>query len=168
MNWYLRKDLIYVHIGRFLHLDITNPWKEMKKLRNVFVPLESHICFGRPPFWDYRLDTRCLFEITAEGVDWKDKWNTPRIECYPVIYVRLFGLAFSIFWKLPPHLDRHWLDLDNYWEQALWYLYYNDKDVIKARDTWPWMKDDESSWRNYFLVNNAIQEGTTESNMQKV
>ena len=50
----------------------------------------------------------------------------------------------------------------DYWEQALWYLYYTDTisqglinkpDIKKAKESWPWQNYEtkESSWNDEFL-----------------
>ena len=57
--------------------------------------------------------------------------------------------------------------MDDYWEQALWYLYYyntisygrlESPDIKKAKESWPWKAvtsfedEGESSWNDKYLL----------------
>ena len=42
---------------------------------------------------------------------------------------------------------------EQYYEQILWYLYYSDKDIIKAEKTWGWETAGKSTWNNDYLIN---------------
>lgn len=101
-----------------------------------------------------------FIQIIAQNVGWKDKYDTPRFEHSPYIWIHIYKWNWIWYWSLPlyqKHRD------DEYWEQALWYLYYyktisqgiGDKpDIRKAKENWPWqdMKGN-STWTNEFLVN---------------
>lgn len=90
------------------------------------------------------------WSIKTNELGWKDKWNTPRFEWSPAFYIFFFHWQFCIWWVAPNVKDRY---DDNYWEQVLWYLYYSDKDIIKAESTWGWVKSGtkESTWDNKYL-----------------
>ena len=137
----------------------------MNKLKGVFKQLPSYIKVSRkswsPVMW---CSKPAFIHIMSEDVGWKDKNGTPRYEWPPYIWIYLFGVSVIIYWKLPEHQRGK---EDDYWEQALWYLYYAsynrkkkgyDKlDINKARETWPWEHSypdprvGESSWTDEFL-----------------
>ena len=83
--------------------------------------------------------------ISISDVMWKDKFGSPRFEESPYLLINLFGYSFGYIWKFNNE--------DEYWEQALWYLYYCDSNLEKAKKSWPWedMKGN-STWKNEFLI----------------
>jgi len=87
-----------------------------------------------------------MFAKTNLG--WKDKWETPRFEWSPSFLIFFFKWQFCIHWKAPIE------DEDRYWEMLLWYNEYADKDIIKAKETWPWKNYEtkESTWDNECLI----------------
>lgn len=88
-----------------------------------------------------------VFHNTTLG--WKDKWGSPRYEWSPAFHMFFFKWQFCIFWNSPDG------DSDKYYEQILWYMNYADKDIKKAKDTWPWVKYEtkKSSWKDEYLLN---------------
>lgn len=133
-------------------------FKTMKLLKGVFKPLECKIFLGKTcniPFGFYNYHH--LF-VTSD-VQWKDKYDTPRYEGPPYIGINLFKYSLIFYWE--PYIHQ-WDDLDQYWEQALWYLYYtntisqglNDKpDIQKAKESWPWQDmQGNSTWSDKFLI----------------
>lgn len=64
---------------------------------------------------------------------WKEKYGSVRYEWSPQFQVWFFGLQFCILWKAPTE------DVDTYFEMALWYLFFADKDLKKAEDSWGWI-----------------------------
>ena len=130
----------------------------MKLLRGIFKPLECKVFLGKTyniPFGFYNYHH--LF-VTSD-VQWKDKYDTPRYEGPPYIGINLFNYSLIFYWE--PYIHQ-WDDLDQYWEQALWYLYYNntisqglnDKpDIQKAKESWPWQDmQGNSTWTDKFLI----------------
>jgi len=80
---------------------------------------------------------------------WKDKHMSPRYEWSPSFHIFFFGLQFCIWW-VPPVNDGLY---DNYWECLLWYLHYSDRDLTKAKETWPWRdRNDNSTWNDEYLL----------------
>lgn len=81
---------------------------------------------------------------------WKDKWDSPRTEWAPAFHIFFFRWQFCIWWVNPCG------DLDSYYEQIIWFLKYSDKDMIKAKDTWPWTnalgETKESTWNDKYLI----------------
>ena len=156
--------MIYWKIKDWICVSIINPFRTMKKLKGVFVPLKRYFMFGIDNKMSYPF-TYCSFPpkifITSSDVMWKYKSDTPRYECPPYIWIHLFGYSWIWYWKLDD--SYHWLDTNDYWEQALWYLYYyktysqgllNKPDIEKAKDSWPWAdcETKQSSWNNKFLI----------------
>ena len=154
---------MYWKFKDWIYIFITNPFKTMNKLKGVFKPLKCY--FKVTTDWRTIPITWCsrpsYISIIFEDVGWKDKWSTPRYEDPPYIWIHLFGLNFLWYWTLPPH---QWKDVDDYWEQALWYLYYyknisqgrlDAPNIDKARESWPWQdyETKKSSWNDKFLIN---------------
>lgn len=150
---------------KIFHFEWENPFKTMNKLKGIFKPLKRYFIWGRNPIHSpviYCPKLEPIF-IRCRDLEWKDKWNTPRYEEPPHIWIYLFGFHLFWYWDLPKNLFYNPKDyIDDYWEQALWYLYYasynkekkgyDDLDINKARDSWPWRNNNGSSWNNKFLV----------------
>ena len=50
--------------------------------------------------------------------------------------------------------------VDEYWEQALWCLYYCDGSLEKGRETWPWRgMDEKSTWDEKYVRNKFRKNG---------
>lgn len=85
-----------------------------------------------------------MFNQTELG--WKDKFSTPRFEWAPAFSLYLFN------WQLHGHYvieDSKWSD--DYWEMYLWWKNYSDKDLERARKTWPWKINGKSSWNEGYI-----------------
>lgn len=161
MFMYLRKDWIYIDLRKYLYLDLENSFKEMKKLKGVFKPLSVRFNYGKnwyPVLW---CSKPAWIHIVTHSVEWKDKFSTPRYEVPPYIWIHLFGFNLVWYWDLPSSLNGNYI-LD-YWEQALWYLYYasynkekkgyDELDIDKARRTFPWQDmNGNSTWIDKFLI----------------
>ena len=102
-----------------------------------------------------------VIQLNNCGVMWKDKYNTPRFEGEsssifgptPRISITLFKRLRLIIWWEAPIEGHHWSDEDTYWEMWLWYKYYCDSDIAKARDTWGWQSmEGDSTWKEEFLL----------------
>ena len=158
---------MYWGFKKWIRLDIENPFKTMKKLKGVFIPLKRYFKFATdkkfyPPFI-YCPKPEKIF-IKSCDVDWKDKWNSPRYEEPPYIWIHLFKYNWVWYWRLPDSFGKPWIYTDDYWEQALWYLYYasynrkkkgyDELDINKAREKWPLTdcETKQSSWNNKFLI----------------
>lgn len=158
------KTWIYINIFGIISIDCDRT-NIMKKLKGVFVPLECYFRFTKnyAPFM-FTGHHGKLLSISIHDIKWKDKYDTPRLEEIPFISIGLFNkFFFNWIWKLPLHLEEHWIDIDDYWEQALWYLYYYDTysqglldkpNIEKAKESWPWINSEtkESSWKDKFLI----------------
>lgn len=85
------------------------------------------------------------------GLGWKDKYESPRFEFSPAIYLFFFNWQIFVHWHAPVEGKNGYED--NYWEQLLWYSRYSNYDLEVARKTWPWVdsKTKKSTWNENFL-----------------
>ena len=151
--------MIYWYYKKWIYLSINNPFKNMNKVKGVFIPLKRYFKFSKedwfPVLW---VSNPSKIQIIFHDVMWKDKYDTPRYECCPYIWIHLFGYNFIWYWTLPEHLKY----IEEYWEQALWYLYYyntysqgllDKPNIEKAKENWPWQDGNgNSSWNDNYLV----------------
>ena len=101
----------------------------------------------------------------SKDVLWKDKEYSPRFECTPYIWIHIYKLNIIWFWLLPKKFYFERLLTDDYWEQALWYLYYYNNykmkvpDIVAAEKYWPWedCKTYISTWNTKFLIDYATK-----------
>lgn len=149
---------MYYKIKNWIYVDLSNPCKTMKQLKGVFIPLKLKFKISRKSWYPILWCSKPSFiHIRSNDVIWKDKWDTPRFENCPHIWIHLFGLNIIWYWTLESELDE-----TDYWEQALWYLYYysnisygklSGPDIQRARESWPWRNlDGTSNWNNKFLL----------------
>jgi|SRR3990170_4249214 len=89
------------------------------------------------------------FCIHNLSLAWKEKHSSVRHEWNPAFYIFFFGYQFCIHWTSPDGND------DAYYEQIIWWLYFSDKDLTKAVDTWGWVdyKTQKSTWKSEYLIN---------------
>ena len=157
---------MYLDYRPWIYLNIRNPFKTMKKLKGVFKPLSCYFRYNINNDWFPIIwcSNPAYIHIMSIDVGWKDKYDSPRYEYPPTIWIHIFKLNIIWYWELP-----HEKYMDDYWEQALWYLYYTntisqgliDKpDIEKAKESWPWQSAKEiegsvvweSSWNDKYLV----------------
>lgn len=151
---------MYWTFKKWIYLDIRNPFKTMKKLKGVFKPLKCKFKTNLHDDWFPLLwcSKPSFLHILSVDVGWKDKWDTPRYEYPPAIWIHIFKLNLIWYWELPNNKY-----MDNYWEQALWYLYYyhnisygrlDAPDIKKAKESWPWQDYDtgKSTWNDKYLI----------------
>ena len=93
----------------------------MKKLKGVFKPLKCYFKGNLHSDWFPMLwcSKPAFIHIMSVDVGWKDKYDTPRYEYPPAIWIHLFGINLIWYWDIKR--DEY---TDDYWEQALWYLHY--------------------------------------------
>ena len=152
---------MYLNKRKWIYLDIRNPFKTMKKLKGVFKPLKCYFKWNTNTDWFPMIwySEPAYIHIMSVDVGWKDKFDSPRYEYPPAIWIHLFKLNLIWYWKLPN--EKY---MDDYWEQALWYLYYYKNisygrldipDIKKAKESWPWedMRTKQSSWNDKYLIN---------------
>ena len=164
----VKRDRDIAKKNKLFQFDWFHPTRDMRKVRKLgFIRIPVHIHAGlaeelwqhTSPFYRGR-----ILGIEAFDEGWKDKYNTPRFETNPHIYITLFGVfGINIIWGFKYDInapDEERYDVDKYWEQALWCLYYCDGDLEKARETWPWrdMKE-ESTWDEKYVRNKFRKNG---------
>ena len=137
-----------------------NPTSDIRRAKRAgFIGVPAHLQVGfadelwshTSPYYRGR-----ILSVEAFGVGWKDKYDTPRFESNPHIYITLFNIiGINIIWgfnydyNAPAELR---YDSDHYWEQVLWCLYYCDGDLNKARSSWPWRgMDEKSTWNEKYV-----------------
>jgi hypothetical protein len=90
--------------------------------------------------------------IAVKMIDlgWKEKYGSPRYEWSPMFQINFFHWQFCMIWFAPDY------DNDLYYEMILWYLFYADKDINKAKNTWEWIDGDTklSTWNDEYLIKN--------------
>jgi hypothetical protein len=138
--WYIRHC---EGIGKYFGIWIDNPLKTWMKARKYFkMPKISfhpflnlrHNC----PYISYKNVAKIL-EIAMHDVGWKDKWDSPRHERNPYIWVcffRRFGFSinFDIYYK-----DEFGLTQSGdgyYWEYLLEWLHYKEMKTLRCYSAW--------------------------------
>jgi len=165
---YFRKDWFYLNWKKYLYIDISNPKRTMNELKGVFKPLKLYFKFVKDEYAPYPIlwvSKPAFVQIMFHDVGWKDKYDTPRFEYHPYIWIHIYKWNFVWYWDLPdtigynPKTDH----IDDYWEQALWYLYYTNtisqvllgkSNIEMAKESWPWQdyETKKSTWNNKFLM----------------
>lgn len=131
-----------------------NPFRTVWKARKVFKRPFIYIYMGQWKKGGYYYLDNFFIKISTHDVLWKDKYNSPRVEFLPEIDIVLFSfLHFYCRLESPKSCDPKSLYEEEYYEQMIWWLEYSDKDIQKAKDTWPYKKfeSEESTWINNFL-----------------
>ena len=165
--------MIHYEFKKWIYISLENPFKTMKQLKGVFKPLKRYFRWSFNE-WDYHPVLWCSrpskIQIMTRDVMWKDKYNTPRYEVPPFIWIHIYKLNFVWYWDLSPTFkftNPNWDMVDDYWEQALWYLFYyldnygnttldknlDKPDINKARNWWPitWSETGLSTWSDKYL-----------------
>ena len=135
------------------HFNFGNPLKTWWKARKYFKcpKIRLKVYFYKNymynfPYASYNYLGR-IIDIDAHDVFWKDKYNSPRHEVNPVIFISLFR-HISIWVTFNMHYIDELGNKQNgdtyYWEYLLSYLYYNDehKDLLHPLlDSGAWTSD---------------------------
>lgn len=102
---------------------------------------------------DYYITWGWPFSVVKLHLGWKDKYDTPRFEWVPAFMIFFFKWQFCIHY-VSPYKDDHLTDI--YYEMIVWYLKYSDKDLGKAKESWPWIcyKTSKSTWGDKYLIDN--------------
>ena len=154
MNYRFYKDWIFINLFNIISINWSKR-KIIKSIKGVFIKPKCYFRLTKDsaPFM-FCSHYGKLISITIRDLEWKDKYNTPRHEENPFVSIALFNkFFFNWEWKLPKEVEEHWIDNDDYWEQILWWFYYCDKDINKAKETWPWTgENDISTWNDKFII----------------
>lgn len=122
-------------IEKWINIYIENPFKTWWKARKYFkIPITKVTLFftnrsykiPSPYVWEGALGK--ILDIHVSDVWWKDKFNSPRHEANPHIFICFFKL-FGIFiqpkiYSIDEFGDKKDFDM-HYWEYILNYLYYD-------------------------------------------
>jgi len=152
-------------IFSFRKLKLT-PQEDLDKMVNDFIRKAKKFSnlprYNRSKEWIFKLfgnhywfSMGSPIKIARTELGYKGKFNSPRFEWSPSFMIFFFKWQFCIHWNAP------FKDDDLYWEMLLWYMYYSDKDIKKAKDTWGWVdyNTKKSTWNEDFLkkVNNWMK-----------
>lgn len=123
-------------------LSIENPFKTWWKARKYFKVPSITVTFlcnkwhfpYASSYWRGK-----ILDIDIHDIYWKDKWDSPRHERNPLIYICIFSI-FSI-WIYPTiTYYNEFGEKENgdtyYWEYLLHYLYYSKNNSLKGYSTW--------------------------------
>jgi len=168
MSFYFKKNWLYIDWKHCIYIDISNPKKTMNKLKGIFKPLKLYFRFTKDIYAPYPVlwvSEPSYIQIMFHDVGWKDKYDTPRFEYHPYIWIHIYKWNFVWYWDFPKsfRLANPKKYIDEYWEQALWYLYYyntysqgllDKPNIEKARENWPWQdcETKKSTWNDKFLI----------------
>lgn len=115
-------------------------WKARKYFKMPIPKIRIHRVnsFNSYPFICYHYISKIL-HIFSRDIRWKDKYNSPRHEQSPLIYICLFkklaiSISFSIYYR--DEFGGRQIGDMQYWEYLLWYLYYNKRNTLKCYSTW--------------------------------
>lgn len=163
MSFYFKKNWLYINWKHYIYICISNPKKTMNKIKGIFKPLKLYFRYAVDKYAPYPVlwvSKPSYIQIMFEDVGWKDKYDTPRFEYRSYIWIHIYKWNFIWYWDLPLHEQSY---VDEYWEQALWYLYYyntysqgllDKPNIEKAKENWPWQdyKTKKSTWNDKFLI----------------
>lgn len=151
-----KKPKINFYLGRIIFgTPYFTPWNfnskilTIRKKRPQFLRCKHFKLFGYEISYGYPIS----WHLGTLG--WKDKYGTPRYEWSPTFQIYFFKWQFCVFWNSPLKNKRGYYDDDKYYEQIVWFLYYSDRDIKKAKETWAWSDGEtgESTWNDNFLIN---------------
>ena len=159
-NFIFKKDWIYFSWKNYIRINIVNSRKTMNKLKGIFKPLKCYFKFGKTWHPILYCSKPAFFHIKTSDVQWKDKYDTPRYEGPPYIWIHLHKWNLIWYWDLDLHYGSS--EIEQYWEQALWYLHYtgtfsqgliSEPNIEKAKKGWPWQDmQGNSTWTDKYLI----------------
>lgn len=127
-------------LEKWFNIYIENPFKTWWKVRKYFKrpKWECHFHLVKTykgyPYATWNWLGKIL-DINIHDVWWKDKWNTPRHERNPLIYICLFRkFAFTAIphiWYYDEFGEKHSRDM-TYWEYVLDFLYYKKGKTLRC------------------------------------
>lgn len=93
---------------------------------------------------------RPWFSFKSRKLTWRNSFGTPRVIFTPSFSVKVFNLYFVFSKSLPNSLKCY--SLDQYYEQYIWWSYFNYKDIKEAEITWAWFNfESASTWVSKFV-----------------
>ena len=123
---------------RYFNISISNPLKTWWQARKYFkFPKVKWYFYSNKysyPFASKHWQGKIL-DIDIHDVYWKDKWNSPRHERNPLIYICLFGKYTMCIRFTAEYINEFGEMKDHgmeYWEYLLDYLYYSKSLALKS------------------------------------
>ena len=143
MKWIdcnIYKDWFYLEILDLVHININNPFKTWWKARKYFKKPSIKCHFGLLKYsfpYANRDYIGKIIDISIQDVMWKDKYNSPRHERNPYVWICLFRLfRFEIGTRINALTETGKVEDRStfYWEYLLDYLYYSKS--LKINQCW--------------------------------
>lgn len=128
---WIAKGIFYISIFSLIHIHIDNPFATWWKARKYFKRPSLKFHFGLLKYsfpYAHRRYIGKIIDISIQDVCWKDKYNSPRHERNPYLWICLFRLIrFEIGTYIPELTETGKYEDGSmyYWEYMLDYLYYS-------------------------------------------
>lgn len=135
----INKKHIFIVFFSLINIWIENPfatwWKARKYFKRPSLKFKFGILKYSFPYASKKYIGKIL-DIAVHDVGWKDKYNTPRHERNPYLWICLFKLfTFKIFTHISYLDEKGYSDRSTYyWEYMLDYLYYSKN--LKLHNIW--------------------------------
>lgn len=132
MHWRKWKGLV--------NISISNPFKTWWRARKYFKRPKTRFKCGFNVYLCPFVSTNYvgkILDIYIRDVQWKDKYNSPRHEQNPMIWIHLFSKFTICIYPEVTYKNEFGEDTDSsyvYWEYLLDYLYYSK--TLKCYPTW--------------------------------
>ena len=140
IDYNIYKDWFYLEILDLVHININNPFKTWWKARKYFKRPSVKFYFGLLKY-NYPYANRDyigkIIDISIQDVMWKDKYDSPRHERNPYVWICLFRLfRFEIGTRINTLTETGKVEDRStfYWEYLLDYLYYSKS--LKINQCW--------------------------------
>jgi hypothetical protein len=138
--WYIRYGTC---LDRYINIWIENPFNTWWKARKYFKrpKISFHLFFklqGNSPYINDN-NVGKILDIEFHDVGWKDKWDSPRHETDPYIWVCFFKtFGFSVRFNIYYYNEFGEKENGNmhYWEYLLYWLYYKNKKSLRCYSNW--------------------------------
>ena len=138
--WYISNS----KVSKWINIIIENPFKTWWKAKKYFkipkISFKIHRVskISGYPYASYKWIGK-LLDIYIRDVRWKDKFNSPRHELNPIVWICLFRnialwINFHIDYK-DEFSEKQNGDME-YWEYILNWLYYKNKQTLRCYSTW--------------------------------
>lgn len=140
IDYNIYKDWFYLEILDLVHININNPFKTWWKARKYFKKPSIKCHFGLLKYsfpYANRDYIGKIIDISIQDVMWKDKYNSPRHERNPYVWICLFRLfRFEISTRINALTETGKVEDRStfYWEYLLDYLYYSKS--LKINQCW--------------------------------
>ena len=140
IDYNIYKDWFYLEILELVHININNPFKTWWKARKYFKKPSIKCHFGLLKYsfpYANRDYIGKIIDISIQDVMWKDKYNSPRHERNPYVWICLFRLfRFEIGTRINALTETGKVEDRStfYWEYLLDYLYYSKS--LKINQCW--------------------------------